>query len=93
MKRKKAAAPSANVIDFKGNKTMSIYTRKGEKVRYCNFSCGLDSDRESAAKYLIRDQVYTVRKVSIYRSVSRVHFEEVAYEPGFNTVLFQNIEE
>ncbi len=71
---------------------MSIYTQKGEKVIYLNVNSGLEHDRNEAERLLELGKAYTVKKVSIFRSYSRVYFSEIEYEPGFNTILFQNLE-
>ena len=89
---KKIPKPSVNGVSITGQKAMNIYTRKGEKVLYANVDSGTESDRDTANSLLELGKIYTVKKVSIYRNCSRVYFFEVDYAPGFNTALFQNLE-
>jgi hypothetical protein len=71
--------------------SMSIFSGLGDRVKYANLDTGLDEHQERARKYLTFNQVYTVKDVNVYSSISYVELVEF---PAviFNTVLFEDVE-
>ena len=45
---RKTPKPSVNNVDFRGQKTMSLYTRKGEKITFSNLNYGTDLNKKTA---------------------------------------------
>ena len=70
---------------------MNIFAGPGDKVRYTNLTWGGDNDIAYATEKLVREGIYTVKKVHIYSSSSTVWFEEVNERRGFNTVMFEDV--
>lgn len=72
-------------------KTMDIYTRVGSKIKFSFPDNGYQGDQTHAANHLTEGHTYTVRRIDVGRSSSRVNVTEI---PGawFNTVMFSNVD-
>lgn len=71
---------------------MDVRTPIEAKVVFAFPDNGYNGEGKDASKFIGVGQVYTVKKLEVERSSSRVELKEV---PGqqFNTVLFENWEE
>jgi len=69
---------------------MNIYTIPGAKVIFSYPTNGYDGDNLIGRQYLTVGYEYTVQRVSIGRSSSRVYLKEVP-DIGFNTCMFEDI--
>lgn len=69
---------------------MSLHTRPGMKVMFCNPYAGHDFDVKQALQQLRVGHIYTVRKVDVDQSCTYVELEEVV-GLRFNSVHFCNI--
>lgn len=69
--------------------TMDIYAAPGTKVRFMNCN-GYPSERVKAAEELDTSTIYTVNRIEVGGSSSRVYFE---HNPGrgYNTVMFTEV--
>src|SRR5690606_10525551 len=68
---------------------MNIYSKPGTKIRFDHENAGYPGDGERAKKYIKVGEIYTVEKIDIGQSCSRVILKEVP-NVEFNTVLFSN---
>lgn len=69
---------------------MNIYASPGRKVIFTGKN-GYDAQRKKANELLEVGNIYTIKHIKVYSSISYVEFEEL---PGktFNTVMFGDIE-
>lgn len=67
--------------------TMSLDAKRGDKVRYCFTTYGLEVDQKKAAGFLKPGYIYTVDHVDVHDSWSLVRLQEFP-NVWFNTVLF-----
>jgi hypothetical protein len=74
---------------FEKSHTLNIYSKEGDQVIYLDQN-GWESDREQANKFLKKGQTYTIEKITVYKSSSRVYLKEIPGK-GFNTVMFRNV--
>ena len=70
---------------------MDIYTKRGSKVKFVDFSDG-ERDRRKFAQEngLVENQIYEVLYVERGHFHSSVYLKEFS-EKGFNTIMFHNI--
>lgn len=69
---------------------MNIYSKHGDKIIFDHPNYGWENDQKIAKDHLVIGEIYTVDRISIDRSQSKVFLIEVDGIP-FNTVLFSNI--
>jgi hypothetical protein len=69
------------------NTIMDIYSKPGTKIIFSNPENGLDSHIIKAKEKLSLGEIYTVKRIHVYRDISFVALEEIEDET-FNTCLF-----
>ncbi|GEM_PF-2358873 len=74
-----------------GKRYMRGPSPKGRKVRYLDKN-GYDGDRKFANKYMKKGDVLTVKEIYVHNCNSDVEFEEIP-DYGFNTVMFEDVED
>lgn len=66
---------------------MSIYSKRGTKVKFENPAAGCEPDHDLAKKHLALGGTYTVARIRVKNFSSRVMLSEFP-DLWFNTVLF-----
>lgn len=73
--------------------SMNIYAAPGTKVKFMHPYAGYPQDQRRAAGHLFQGRVYTVRKTQVDGFRTTVWLEEIPQNIGFNSVLFDDVQE
>lgn len=71
-------------------KTMNIYAKKGDRIKFSFPDNGSEFDKKEAKKYLKLNNIYTVEKTDIGNWHTEIYIKEIP-NIFFNSVMFSDI--